>query len=41
MGKAVKELAYEEKFEKTILNNELSKALQEAEDLVNEFLNQN
>jgi guanylate kinase len=41
VGKAVKELAFEEKFEKTILNNELSKALQEAEDLVNEFLNQN
>jgi guanylate kinase len=40
VGKAVKELAFEEKFEKTILNNELNKALQEAEDLVNEFLNQ-
>jgi guanylate kinase len=36
--KAVKELHYEDKFEKVILNNELNKALTEAEILVQEFI---
>lgn len=38
VGKAVKELAFETKFEKTILNDDLQKALEEAESLVNNFL---
>jgi guanylate kinase len=38
--KAVHELAYENKFEKIIVNDALETALQEAEDLVNNFLKQ-
>lgn len=40
VGKAVQELSYENRFEKIILNDELEKALQEAEALVNQFLAQ-
>lgn len=40
VGKAVKELAYEHRFDKVLLNDELGKALMEAEQMVNEFLSQ-
>jgi guanylate kinase len=39
VGKAIKELGYESKFEQVILNDELEKALTEAENLVQQFLN--
>ncbi|OYU95437.1 MAG: guanylate kinase [Bacteroidetes bacterium B1(2017)] len=39
VGKAVMELAYEDKFERVILNDQLPKALGEAEILVQSFIN--
>jgi guanylate kinase len=38
VGKAVSELAFETKFEQVILNDNLEKALKDAEVLVNEFI---
>lgn len=38
VGKAVKELAYEHRFDKVLLNDVLEKALDEAEQMVNEFI---
>lgn len=38
IGKAVQELAYENRFEKVILNDKLETALKQAEDLVKQFL---
>ncbi len=38
VGKAVQELQFEDRFEKVILNDDLNKALAEAEVLVNGFL---
>jgi guanylate kinase len=39
VNKAVQELAYEDKFEKVILNEHLEVALEQAEDLVATFIN--
>jgi guanylate kinase len=38
IGKAVLELAYENKFETVLLNENLPEALQKAEQLVNDFI---
>jgi len=38
VGKAVSELAFETKFEQVILNDNLEKALKDAEVLVNQFI---